>query len=136
MALATLGSYTFSDGDGLSYETSGKFLVDFKLGGTKQEVEKYSANGVNGFGTKRHGKREAQHTLSCVVIAATETGAFQSGLEIINDLASGDPFAYAVGGETGTARILAEQSAVSQPRSTGLGTFRAECVIVIEKLRS
>ena len=129
------GTYTITDGSTLSYATTGLYLTFFKIGGNRVEMEEFTANGVSGFGTKNHGARETIYTLQVHTVDSTEAACVTGLADMIDDLASSGTFAYTIAGRSGTVRILSEQSAVEQPKSTGQATFRAEALIVIRHLR-
>jgi hypothetical protein len=140
MANCTLGSgagtWTIASGETVEYSTSGTFLAYFKFGADRCEVEEFTANGVTGYGTKRHGTRDATITLAITTIQSSEAKCLTGMLDKMNDLVSSGTISYTVAGVTGIGRILGEQSSVDQPRSTGRGTYRADAVVILRKLRS
>jgi len=129
------GTYTITDGTSMNYATTGRYLTFFKVGGAREEMEEFVANGVDGIGTKNHGARETMYTLQVHIVDSTEAACVTGLADMIDDLAGSGTFTFTIAGRTGTGRIIAEQSAVSQPKNNGGGTFRAESLIVIRRLR-
>jgi hypothetical protein len=140
MGNATLGTgagtWTIASGETLSYTSSGVFLAYYKFSADKQEVEEFSANGVDGYGTKRHGARDGQISLSVYNVQTTEAKCITGVLDKLNDLSSSGVISYTVAGITGIGRILGDQCSVDQPRSIGNGLFRTESAVIIRKVRS
>jgi hypothetical protein len=140
MANATLGTgagqWTIDSGETLSYTTSGVYLAYFKFSADKQEVEEFSANGVDGYGTKRHGARDGQISLSIYNVQTTDAKCVTGILDKVNDLASSGVISYTVAGIPGIGRILGDQCSVDQPRSVGNGLYRTESAVIIRKVRS
>lgn len=141
MATVTLGTgsaaVTFTDGAATTFGATGYYCSAYRIIPLRQEVEEFTANGVDGLGTKRHGIREGMVTLSVLAIFST-SGACTTGLiGIIEDQCSSGTVYYSIEGLTGIGRVMAEQCAVEQPKNNGFAAnFRAEAIIVIKRLRS
>ena len=137
MASATLGSsYSITSGESLSYATTGHYLSHYKVGGVKQQYEEYAANGVDGYGTKRHGAREASLTLSVYGVDSNENACVSGLADMIDDLGTSGVITITVAGRAKKGYILGDQSAIDQVKSTGRGTFRAEAALVFRLIRS
>jgi hypothetical protein len=140
MASATLGTgagaYTITAGNSLTFADSGRFLSKVVVGGTRQEVEEFSANGVSGYGTKRHGAREARYLLTISIVKTTETGCITGLVDMVDDLASSGTIQCVVADITFIGRVLADEAAIVQPRAAGTGMYHAETTVAIRKLRS
>ena len=136
MANAVINGVTWTDGATLSYITTGRYITDVRLGARRSETEEISAPGVDGYGTKDYGLREADIEIEAYYIDSSEAniitawGADISGLPIT--------FAVTIGGVSqGTCRILSEKSSLSQVRNCGRGAgiYRAAASITLRRLR-
>lgn len=140
MAAVTLNTgsaaVTLTDGTALTFGATGYYCSSYRISPLKQDVEEFTANGVDGIGTKRHGIRDGNITL-LVFAVRSSSGACTTGLiGIIEDQVSSGTIYYSVEGISGIGRIVGEQCAVEQPKNNGFSTYRSEAVIVIKRLRS
>ncbi len=124
---------TYTNGDSMKYETTGKYCTRLKIGGRVYKKDFIDAPGVNGCGTKNFGFREQPVEITVCYVNTSEANVLAAFESDMSSVGSG-PCTLVAGGQTFQGCDV-RFGTLEQVKSTGGGKYHASVTIEANRKR-